>query len=303
MTIQSSLQQPPPFINTSEQHAILLSFLAGASTGVGGAIVVLIMIIQKRRGEQEKYLITTHNNSSTIKDPLRHLHGTLALALGSAIGVMVTVSILDMYGPVMYRNLSNPWPTLALIIGIIIFSLISKRVDTSCLAMEHQLPILATDHIVTIERKKNLRLALVLFISLTIHNAPEGLATAFAYRSNEKLGLRVAFAVASHNLPEGACISAPLFAASSSITKSIGAAILSGLSEPFGALISTLLLGPMLRRNPEYTDYLLCAVAGIMLGACAFELLPAARAHQHLSLVWIGCCIGCFVMFSTIFVV
>ena len=142
-----------------------------------------------------------------------------------------------------------------------------------------------------------------MFVALTAHNLPEGVAVSVSSSASERLGLRVAWAVAWHNFPEGAAISAPLYAATGSRVKAVGASLASGLSEFAGALVATLVWGPVLRREPWLISYVLCVVAGVMLAASFLELLPAARSYRMPSLVRAGAAAGAIVMLGTMWVI
>jgi len=108
--------------------------------------------------------------------------------------------------------------------------------------------------------------------------------------------------VAFHNGPEGMAIAAPYYAATGSRIGSVGLAFLSGLSEPLGALMSVLLLGPFLRSQPTFVPYILCVVAGIMIASALVELLPEARDYKRGDLVMYGYLCGTVTMLMTIWV-
>merc|ERR1719377_337833 len=102
---------------------------------------------------------------------------------------------------------------------------------------------------------------------LTAHNFPEGLAVAVSAMDSSRLGVLVA--VAAHNIPEGIVIAVPLYAASKSRTKAVGWALLSGLTEPFGALCAVLFLRTWV--SPQGLQAILCLVAGMMLAVSCIE--------------------------------
>ena len=79
--------------------------------------------------------------------------------------------------------------------------------------------------------------------------------------------------------------------------------MLSGLSEFAGAVLTALVWGPLLRRNPWLVSYTLCVVAGIMVAACFAELLPAALSYKRPALVNAGVLFGALVMVTTMWVV
>lgn len=123
------------------------------------------------------------------------------------------------------------------------------------------------------------RVGLMAAVAITGHNLPEGLATFFATLEQPSVGLALAIAIAIHNIPEGVSIAVPVYYATQSKTKAIWATVVSGLAEPFGAIVGYLVLAPFL------SDAVFGAVFGILAGAMVFlaldELLPAARRYAH----------------------
>ncbi|GIM05518.1 hypothetical protein Vretimale_9986 [Volvox reticuliferus] len=118
-----------------------------------------------------------------------------------------------------------------------------------------------------------LRLGLLMAVTMTLHNLPEGFAVAFSAFTD--FGPIMALAIALHNIPEGVIVAAPIFAATGSRWRAVGIATASGLSEPFGALLSLLLLQPFFTQ--ERLHYLLAFVGGVMLAVCGIELWPEGR--------------------------
>jgi len=143
-----------------------------------------------------------------------------------------------------------------------------------------------------------LRLGILMAITMTLHNMPEGFAVAFS--AFTRLGPIMAIAIAVHNIPEGVIIAAPIYAATGSRWKALGLATASGLSEPFGALLALLLLRPFL--TPERLQYLLAGTGGLMLAVCIIELWPEARSCKNdKGLLW-GIVLGALVMGWTLYV-
>ena len=81
-----------------------------------------------------------------------------------------------------------------------------------------------------------MRLGLLMAITMTLHNLPEGFAVAFS--SYTSVGPVMAAAIGVHNVPEGIIVAAPVFAATGSRRRALLMATVSGLSEPAGALLA-----------------------------------------------------------------
>lgn len=128
------------------------------------------------------------------------------------------------------------------------------------------------------EQKKLVRMGLMTALAIGIHNFPEGLATFLATLDDPNVGAALAVAIAIHNVPEGLCVSIPVFYATKSRTKAFMWALLSGVSEPIGALIGWLAL----RSHMSHRMYgiLFGMVGGMMVYICIHELLPTAYRYD-----------------------
>jgi ZIP family zinc transporter len=138
------------------------------------------------------------------------------------------------------------------------------------------------DH--TAHHHKLMRMGLFTALAIGIHNFPEGLATFLAALENPGLGLAIAIAIALHNIPEGISVSVPIFYATGNRRKAFFFSLLSGLSEPVGAIIAylvlILLLGGTGGDVPQWLmGVLFAGVAGIMVYISLDELLPTSRAY------------------------
>lgn len=130
--------------------------------------------------------------------------------------------------------------------------------------------------------QKLMRTGLFTALAIGIHNFPEGLVTFIAALEDPNLGIAIAIAVALHNIPEGISVSVPIFYATGKRSKAFVYSLLSGMSEPVGALIAygvlRLLTGGG-EFSPVVTGALFAVVAGIMVYISLDELLPTSRAY------------------------
>merc|ERR1712032_257049 len=94
------------------------------------------------------------------------------------------------------------------------------------------------------------RVAILLFISLLIHNFPEGLAVAASTIQSDRLGFTVMVGIMIHNIPEGIAIAIPCLAARPDWPwLAFLLASVSGLAEPAGAFVTILFLRGMEENN------------------------------------------------------
>ncbi|MEG2480138.1 MAG: ZIP family metal transporter, partial [Mucinivorans sp.] len=100
-----------------------------------------------------------------------------------------------------------------------------------------------------------------------------------------QMGVPIAAAIAIHNIPEGIAVAIPVYLATNSRRKAFTWSLISGLSEPVGALLGYLILAPFL--TPVVMGVIFASIAGIMVYISLDELLPAARewGEHHIS-IW-----------------
>jgi len=126
------------------------------------------------------------------------------------------------------------------------------------------------------------RMGIFSAIAIGIHNFPEGLATFASAIKDPTLGISIAIAI--HNIPEGIAVSVPIYYATGDKKKDFFYSVLSGFSEPIGALVGYVLLYKYF--NDLVFGILFAGVAGIMVFISLDELLPAAQRYgkHHLSI-------------------
>jgi len=252
--------------------ALLLTALAGLSTGIGSAIAFFI------RKPRTSYL---------------------SFLMGLSAGVMVYISFTELLGTAI-EDVGFLKANIAFFIGIIVFAVVDILIPHSYeeeSAEDHPLGIAG-------EKGKSVSAAsasalkrggIFIAIGIAIHNFPEGMITfASAATGDVSLGIMIAVAVALHNIPEGIAVSVPILYSTGSRKKAFTYSFLSGLAEPVGALIGFLVLMPFLTES--VLSMTLAFVAGIMVYISLDEILPMAHKYGREHLVIIGVILGMAIM-------
>jgi zinc transporter ZupT len=90
-------------------------------------------------------------------------------------------------------------------------------------------------------------------------------------------GVAVTFALASHNIPEGAAVAAPIYVSTGSAWQAMKFCFLSAICEPIAAILFGWFFSSYLTHY--VVAALNAAVSGIMICLCLVELIPTAAAH------------------------
>ena len=125
---------------------------------------------------------------------------------------------------------------------------------------------------------------IMLVLSITLHNIPEGLAVGVAFGAlgsgggpEELMGaVSVAVGIGLQNFPEGAAVSVPLRREGCSRRRSFLMGQASGLVEPVSGVIGALLVVSM----EEILPYALSFAAGAMILVAVHELIPECQRNQ-----------------------
>ena len=225
----------------------------------------------------------------------------LASMLGFSAGVMIYISFAELLAEANSKlqelfGRNGGFYALAAFFGGILISL----------AIDRLIPEYENPHEVRkVEemdqpnsKKKLLRSGFLFAFAMALHNFPEGMATFIAALDNPATGISIAIAIAIHNIPEGITVSVPIYHATGSRKKAFLISSLSGLAEPFGALIAFMFLLPFL--SEALLSILFACVAGVMVFISFDELLPLAETYgEHHKTIY-GFILGMFVMAITL---
>ncbi|MEG0166784.1 MAG: ZIP family metal transporter [Ruthenibacterium sp.] len=254
--------------------ALMVTTLAGLSTGLGG----LVVLFCRRPGAR-----------------------MMAFSLGFAAGVMITVSLTDMlphtvaaYAASMPRVAGALCSASLCLLGMVIAFLLGRCVPDEAESLTH------TAHDSAI-RHTALRSAMITTAAIVLHNLPEGILTLFTGYANPKLGVTLALAIALHNIPEGIAIAVPVYYATNSRVRGVLYALFSGLAEPAGALLAFAFFARLI--TPLFLNGLIAGIAGIMLFVSFSELIGEGFSYGKNGFATAGLVLGTLVMDVGIYLV
>jgi ZIP family zinc transporter len=207
----------------------------------------------------------------------------LALALGFSAGVMIYVSLVEIFTKAKdslvagYGEAVGNWYTVAAFFGGIAVIAIIDHLIPSFENPHEMRGVCGEGDDSCGERGKLKRMGIFSALAIGIHNFPEGLATFMGALNDSTLGVSIAVAIAIHNIPEGLSVSAPIYYATKSRKKAFVYSFLSGLAEPIGAIIGYFALRSVF--NEAAFGLIFASVAGIMVYISLDELLPTAEKY------------------------
>ena len=187
--------------------ALLLTTLAGLSTGIGSLIGIAF-----RPGAR-----------------------FMSASLGFTAGIMILISFAELM-PEALEVLGFLPAYLAFFGGMLLMFVVDVSIPHLYMAESPR-----NDRSPTLRRT-----SVFLAIGIGIHNFPEGMATFAATLKDTSLGITMAVAIAVHNIPEGIAVSTPIYAATGSRGRAFCFSLLSGIAEPVGAVLAGLVLLPFL---------------------------------------------------------
>ena len=143
-------------------------------------------------------------------------------------------------------------------------------------------------------RKKKLSKTALLFLAITIHNFPEGLAVGvtFGTLAGGMGAIGLAIGIGLQNVPEGAALSIPIRADAKSRIKAFYVGSMSAIVEPIGAIMGAALVMWMMAIIP----YALAFAAGAMIFVVTEELIPESQANGNTDMATLGLMVGFVVM-------
>lgn len=213
---------------------------------------------------------------------------------GFAAGVMIAASIWSLILPSAELAVKQGQPEwLPPVVGFVAGMLFLLALDTF---VPHQ-------H-VTCDKPEgcasNLKKSNLLFMSVTLHNVPEGMAVGAVFAGLLATGaemsimaaLSLSIGIALQNFPEGSIVSLPLKTEGKTKTRAFLFGVASGIVELIAAVITiafSALIMPIL-------GYLLAFAAGAMIYVVVEELIPESQDGEHSNIATVGVMLGFAIM-------
>lgn len=239
---------------------LLLSFIAGIST-VLGSFFILFKI--KKVGE------------------------FVVFSLSFSLGIMTLISFFDLI-PSSYPVIINNY---GILYGIIIFVLI--------FLLGYQSIKLINDRIKDNDSSLY-KIGILSMISLVLHNFPEGIAVFIGALSNTSIGIKLCIAIMLHNIPEGIAISVPLYYSGVEKKRVFVYTLLSGLSEPIGALLAYFILKNFI--NELFLSMVLVFVSGLMISLALNDILKEVKKYNKIKYMIYGLFVSIILFGITLFI-
>jgi ZIP family zinc transporter len=217
-----------------------------------------------------------------------NLANRTGVGYGFAAGLMLSASVYNLILPglTLSQHELNLPQVLPVVGGILLGSAFLSGVDR----------YLNEDRLAQASWKRwGNRAEILIFLAMSVHSIPEGVAVGVGYASEEvygtQLGSYIALAIGIHNIPEGLAVAIPMRAAGSSIMKCFWAAFLTSVPQPIAAVPAALASWFFQPLMP----ILLGFAAGALIFLGLLEMLPGALHHEKpVKIAWafiIGFCL------------
>lgn len=210
----------------------------------------------------------------------------LSLIMGLGAGIMISASFFSLIMPSLEQLESSGKSNLEAIIGFFCGGIFLFVFDLFLSKFE--------------KKKNNDKSNKLLFLAITLHNIPEGLAIGVAFGlaldSNMSTDLINAFLLALgiglQNFPEGLAISLPLKQNGMSKRKAFSYGQLSAIVEPISAILGVILIYFVEMILP----FVLCFASGAMLYVVVEELIPNGKISKDDKMCTLGIIFGFVIM-------
>ncbi len=214
--------------------------------------------------------------------------------IGFAAGVMLAASVWSLIIPAI--EASSSYGRFAFLPAVIGFWLGIGFL----LALDHIIPHIHLGSMQKEGLRSRFGKSTMLVFTVALHNIPEGMAVGAVYAGlldqNADISvsgaLVLSLGIAVQNFPEGAIISMPLASEGIGKGKAFWYGVLSGVAEPFAAVITILCYEALIGTLP----YMLTFAAGAMIYVIVEELVPEISKAENSDIGTVFFAIGFTVM-------
>ncbi|MGI8313713.1 ZIP family metal transporter [Halobacillus mangrovi] len=202
--------------------------------------------------------------------------------LGFAGGVMIAASFWSLLSPALEMAESHIFPAwIPVAAGFLLGALFLWSIDKVIPHLHPNASILEAEGINPIRKKRST----LLVLAITLHNIPEGLAIGVAFgavaagfpSSSLTAAVVLGLGICIQNIPEGAAVSLPLRREGMSRRRSFFYGQLSGMVEPFAAMIGVLTVTFIQPLLPIALSF----AAGAMIFVVTEEVIPGSQENGN----------------------
>lgn len=171
--------------------------------------------------------------------------------MGLSGGIMLAVVVFDLMKESM-NEMGVTHTVIFTFIGVLLTMFLKTKLDVS----------------------KDMKTGYLIFISILLHNLPEGLAIGSSFMSTEALGMTLAIIIGLHNIPEGLAMALSLVGSKMNISKVILFTIIAGLPMGLGSFLGAY-FGSIFH---SLIGVFLALAAGTMMYVVLEEIFPKSRS-------------------------
>lgn len=171
--------------------------------------------------------------------------------MGLSGGIMLAVVVFDLMKESM-EIMGVFYTVIFTFLGVIMTMLIKNILDVS----------------------NDMKSGYLIFISILIHNLPEGLAIGSSFMSAESLGITLAIVIGLHNIPEGLAMALGLVGSKMKISKIILFTMIAGIPMGIGSFLGAYFGGIF----SSLIGVFLAIAAGTMMYVVLEEIFPKSRS-------------------------
>lgn len=262
-----------------EQPVVLQAFLAGLFTWgctiVGSAVVFSFKTVSRK---------------------------LLDIMMGFAAGVMIAASFWSLLQPSIEYAKGNygVWSWMPAALGFLLGGFFLRFIDAVVPHLHLSKKDVSEAESLPEHSRNKLSKTALLFLAITIHNFPEGLAVGVAFgalSSNSSpevfIGaVGLALGIGLQNVPEGAALSIPIRTDGESRLKAFYWGSMSAIVEPIGAVLGAYAVMAMTAILP----YALSFAAGAMIFVVVEELIPDSQTNGNTDVATLGLIVGFVLM-------